>query len=437
MMKKTGSVLVCLLCLLLSGCALRTVDALYCQPRRSAEYSSLQAAIDSAMGSLEYAAPVSGENQQAVQQADLDGDGTDEYLVFARSNTEKPLHILIFKLNGEEYTLLENLSCNGTAFEQVKYVDLDGRAGTDLLVGRQGGGQVARIVSLYSFAGGASEQIFSSIYARVLTCDLDSNGRSELMIIRYGASEQDNAVAVLYSWRNGTMERSREASLSGKAEFIKKISQSRLQSGEPAVYVAGAVNDSAIATDIFAMKDGIFSNISLTGDGTISVQTLRNYYLYGEDIDADGVLELPRLLTMKSTTSAQTDERNFLICWYAVDLQGAQTDKCYTFHNYDGGWYLKLDSSWINRLAMEQNGNSCTFYIWNEDYGAAQAVFTVTALTGTNREAEASENNRFALYRGETVVYAARLETACALYGITQESLTQSFQLIRQDSLAA
>ena len=65
--------------MLLCGCAMKTVDELYAPPKRSPEYQELQNAIDGAMEDLDYCAPLSGENQQTVQMADLDGDGiTDE-----------------------------------------------------------------------------------------------------------------------------------------------------------------------------------------------------------------------------------------------------------------------------------------------------------------------------------------------------------------------
>ena len=60
-------------------------------------------------------------------------------------------------------------------------------------------------------------------------------------------------------------------------------------------------------------------------------------------------------------------------------------------------------------------------------------MFSVFALTGTDRETLALENNRFVLYRTEGVVYAARLEAVSAGYGITQDDLIKSFHLIHQD----
>ena len=89
---------ICLLlvaALFLNGC-MRTVDQMYFPPKRSDDYNNLQSAIDSAMSGLEYCAPLSGENQQTVQLADLDGNGVDEYIVFAKGASEKPLQVLIF-----------------------------------------------------------------------------------------------------------------------------------------------------------------------------------------------------------------------------------------------------------------------------------------------------------------------------------------------------
>ena len=86
--KLIGSLL--LTALLLGGCAMVTVEEMYTPPKRSSAYQDLQLAIDGAMAGMEYAAPLAGENRQTVQAADLDGDGTDEYLLFARDTSENP-----------------------------------------------------------------------------------------------------------------------------------------------------------------------------------------------------------------------------------------------------------------------------------------------------------------------------------------------------------
>ena len=88
--------LVSLTALLFTGCAMQTVEEMYALPKRSEEFNEMQSAIDTAMYGMTYASPQSGENQQTVQMADLNGDGVDEILVFAKGATEKPLQFLIF-----------------------------------------------------------------------------------------------------------------------------------------------------------------------------------------------------------------------------------------------------------------------------------------------------------------------------------------------------
>lgn len=419
--------------LLLTGCGYRTVEEMYKIPKRSEEYKLLQSTIDQAMAGLEFAPPTAGENQQTVQMADLTGDGVSEYVVFARGNSDKPLQILIFQ-EGEDgtYSLMETIHMNGAAFEQVEYTDIDGLPGSEIIVGRRLSNQMMRIAAVFSFAEGQSNQLINTLYGKFLTCEMRDGAGNELVVIRDGEAETANATAVIYTFRSGALERSKEIQLSEKINRIKRITVSKLQSGEPAVYIASTVNDSAIITDILTLKDGVLINLSAFSESGKSVQLLRNYYLYLDDIDEDGVMELPSLLDMKPV-SEDNSVRQHLICWYAKDIDGKEIKKMYTFHNLDSGWLLRLDSAWAERLSAEQNGNTYTFYMWSEDYSEAQPVFTIYTLTGKDKNQQANANNRFALHRGENVVYAAKLEIGSARYGFNEEYLKNSFQLIRMD----
>lgn len=428
-MKKRIMIPICALLLLLTGCGAKTVDQMYSLPRRSERNNNLRSAIESAMTGRVYAAPVSGANQESVQTADLDGDGKEEYLIFTKVVQNDSLQILLFnQLSDENYELWETISCKGSSFEQIHYTDIDGKPGCELVVGTQLNEKVTRTVSLYSFADGQAEKIKSMIYVKLVVCDLDDNGSSELMVIQNGEAEYGSGVVRLYSCADGMVVRSVEAKLSVSPEHIRRIAVNKLSSGEPAVYVASVNNENAVITDIFALRDGVFSNISQSSDFGTSMQTLRNYFVYAEDLNDDGILELPSLLSMMYNTTEQN-----LIRWFTIDIQGQETNMLYTFHNLEDGWYIQLDSEWIDRFAAEKNGNVYTFYMWNNSYGTAVPVFTVFALTGKDRDVQASEQNRFPLYRGEDVVYAGKMESGSAIYGMTENYLRSNFHLIRQD----
>lgn len=421
----------------LTACGYRSVQEMYRFPKRTQEYTLLQSTIQQTMAGLEFASPTTGENQQAVQTADLDGDGKDEYLVFARENAERPLKLLIFhETEDEQYYLMEKLSMNGAAFEKVEYVDMDDVPGKELVVGRRLSNQMMRIVAVYSFADGQSNQLINTLYSKFLTTDLDENGNDELVVIREGDTDVSTGSSVVYALRNGNMERSREIRLSQRVEQIKRVKVSRLQSGEPAVYISSTINDSAIVTDVLMSKSGEFVNLNSAGRLAYSVKALRNYYLYMMDVDEDGVMELPSLMDMRSVnTGSVSGEPQQLVYWYAVDSQGQQIPKMYTFHNVEEGWYLLLNltEDQAARFCVERKNQDLNFYLWDQGYGQAKLLFSIHALTGKDRLQSAVTGDRFILYQTDSVVYTAKLEASSAAYGITQESLVGSFRLMGMD----
>ena len=419
--------------LLLTGCAMRTVEEMYALPKRSEEYKELQTAIDTAMYGMTFSSPQSGENQQTVQMADLNGDGQNEYLVFAKGATERPLQVLIFQQDASgKCRTMDTIGFNGQAFEQVEYVDFDDQPGKELIVGIQVSDQVMRSVAVFTFRSGSAELLLMNGYSKMLPCNL-SGGKSELMVLRPGEEETERGMAVLYSFRNGQIVRSVETELSEHTSRIRRIMTGKLQDGVPAVFVTSSSGENTVVTDVFTVKDGNFTNIAFSTEADTSIRTLLNYYVYAEDIDADGILELPALITMKPIDSWREDDQKFLIRWYSMDSGGWEMDKMCTFHNYNGGWYLQLDMEWGSRLTVEQESGSYRFYVWDESYQVATPLFTVYALTGADRDESAAQEGRFPLYRTEGVAYAGQLEVAAPEYGITNRSIQDSFRLIRQD----
>ena len=288
---------------LLSGCALRTVEEMYALPKRSDEFRELQAAIDTAMYGMTFSSPQSGENQQTVQMADLNGDGLDEYLVFAKGATEKPLQVLIFQQDESgKCRTMDTIGLNGQAFEQVEYVEFDDRPGYELVVGIQVSDQVLRSVAVYTFRNGGAELLLLNSYSKIVPCNL-SGERTELMVLRPGEEETERGMAVLYGYEDGQIVRSVETELSENTSRIRRITTGKLQDETNAVFVTSSSDDNTIVTDIFAVKRGHFTNISYSAEADTSIGTLLNYYVYAEDIDSDGILERPGRLTMKAVTN--------------------------------------------------------------------------------------------------------------------------------------
>jgi hypothetical protein len=423
-----------LLLITMSGCVM-TVDQMYIPPRRSESYKNLQALMDEYMEGLEYCAPITGENQQSVQMADLTGDGSKEVMVFVKGGGEHPLKILIFRLKGDVYEPLTVIETNGTTFDQVEYIQLDGQPGLELVVGRQVSDQIRRNVNVYRFTEGQPEQMLSVNYQKFLTLDMNRDGRGDLFVLRPGRTDTDCGVVELYTGENGAVNRSAEVNLSQSVTQLKRIMTGTLHSGERAVFVASTVDAETIVTDVYALVEGKLTNVSMSNESGTSVKTVRNYYVYAEDIDNDGVLELPSLIPMHWPMEARSiEEREHLIRWYALGADGAEYDKRFTYHNYLQGWYMELQKMLVTRLCViPEDSGRFAFCLWDKNYEQLTKIWTVYVLTGEDRSSVAVEDGRFVLLKTETVVYAASLEPGAVDAGITPESLIDSFFLIQSD----
>ena len=431
--KALAAVLLTVLSLSLWGCAM-TVEQMYCLPKRSQRYENLQAVMDQAMDSLEYSAPAAGENQQTVQMADLDGDGSSEIILFAKGGEETPLKILLFAPVEDGYEYRTTIESTGTGFDQVEYVQMDGKPGLELIVGRQVSDQVLRNVSVYSFSDGQAHQVLSANYIKFLTCDLDSDGCSDLFVIHPGREEGERALAELYAIHDGEVERSTEEELSVPGENLKRVITGTLESGEKAVFVASRAGEESIITDVFALVNGGFTNVSFSSESGTSVNTLRNYYVYADDIDMDGVVELPDLITVKLPEEQENAASQHLIRWYAMNGDGSEVEKMFTYHNFLDGWYLELDRELALRTCvLRDTSGGYQFCAWDEARTQTKLLFTVYRMTGEERMTVTEQEELQEIYKTDSVVYAVKLEPQAQNEGITLQGLIDRFRLIQAD----
>ena len=354
------------------GCMARSTDDLYALPKQSEAYYDLQRAIDGVMtGDAAYCAPIAGTNQQAVQLADLDGDGQEEAIVFLRTSGEVPLKIHVFDRKGEEYVSVAVIEGDGSSFESVEYADMDGNGGMELIFGRGLSGQVLRSLSAYTWREDRMVELMTVNYSQFRMVDLNGDERKEVFLLRDEA-EEPGGVAELYSYRDGRMEREREAGLSVGVSAVRRIISGFVSPGVPAVFVASTFDETSIITDIFALRDQTFQNISASGETGLSTQTVRNYNAYATDIDNDGLIELPTLVALPSQDpEAGTD---WIIDWYNLFPDGARQVKLSTFHNHSAGWYLELATEESQQptgpvissafVCYDEEGKP---YVWAED----------------------------------------------------------------------
>ena len=422
--------------MLLTGCFSLGSDDFYALPKRSEKYSDLEKAVVRAMGDGEYSAPVSGSNRQAVQEVDLDGDGNAEALVFCKMmSAEHPLKLLILKQTSDNYRLISILEGDGTAFDSVQYAQIDGVPGMEILLSRRIGEQVQQYLTVYRVSNNTAAELMSSRYSACAVTDMDSDGLSDVFVLLSNA-DGPMAYADLYRYRDGAMQKDTEASLSTSAESVKRILTGKVAEDVPAIYVASAFDESHLITDVFALRRDVFTNITQNAESGQSSQTVRNYYVYGSDIDNDGVIEIPSTIPLAELPGDESSTGQYRIVWYSLTVDGERTEKMCTYHNFEEGWFFFLPDAWretltVSKVSVGEDQSGTRFYSLSED-GSLKPLLTVAAFTGEDA-AQRIQNAGFSLMvnRGD-VSYAALPGEGTDL---TLEDLKARFGFIAPDLL--
>lgn len=473
-MKGIGKIMALLLCLLmLTGCGLRSGDELYALPKTSVEYESLQEELQKLLDSgLEYVSPLSGSNTQPVQDVDLNGDGIGEAVAFFRDTSaqESSLQVYLFAQNEDgEYEIMTVIGGQGSAINSVAFPTLTEEENKQVIISWQISTGIYALSAYSVWQGGSQELMTSQNYTRYTITDLDGDGLDEIILLQLDPADVSSNRAEYYSYGDGSLTKRSEAYLSTDLSSIEGVHVSTLQSGENAIYVTGYANETGGAdgssgiqiTDILALKDGTLANVTWDDSASSSLSTRRPIYVTDQDLDGDGIWEIPILSNcyerMEDATVCVSDTF-YLISWVQFDLDGNQHPLYTTYYNSSDGWYLAIPDEWKGAIALARSDytegltseRSIQFYALEEDGSGesmllqtdpsagdvvltnaqARLFLTIYKNTGSDRDTRSSIDGRTVLDMGdENAVYSVSIAED-SLSDWTVETVQENLHII-------
>jgi len=423
----------------LSGCLRITADDLYSLPQVSEEYLKLQAHINSVMGlGADFSPPTGGQNRQAVQVRDLDGDGINEVIAFFSAPSDSALKIYIFEMVDGDYTVADIIEGVGTAFESVRYADIDGDGVMEIIVGWEMSAAL-KYMSIFSIKDYHSVLLDGTEYTGFTVYDLNGDGRDDIVALSLPSHETGAVAKVFSTLPNGEIVKA-ETKLSGGIDTISRVLTGRLTDGVPAIFVesGGKFENGNMVTDICVYQDGELKNISISdssgvSDGTVRTQT--NCL----DINNDGVIEVPIPRLLKT----QSDIPYYTIDWYAYNSEGVAKLVLTTYHNVIDEWYLILPFDWRERITVRREdavpGERTVVFSYAAGGDNAPIDFLkVYRLYGDKAKERSMLPGRVTLLSDGAAVYAFELLAAPNSFGLTFDEtlIKNNFRLIYTDWLA-
>ena len=427
------------LTIFLSGCFRTAADDLFSLPAVSAEYLRLQAHINMILGGgAEFAPPTRGPNRQAVQLKDLNGDGIKEVIAFFSDPNDSTLKVYIFEMVGDDYVVADVVMGVGSEFESIRYVDMDGDGVMELVIGWQMGSAL-RYMSIFSITGFQHQLLVSGEeFTELAVYDMTQDGSDDVIVFMLPTQDAAGTAKIFSMMPDGEIV-SQEARLSMGVESISRVLTGNLIDGVPAVFVEseGRFEYGSLVTDIFAINDGSFSNISLNPETFVSDETIR-HRMGSSEVNRDGILKTPVLRRL----IAQSETEYYAIDWYAYYSNGARTRMLTTYHNNFDEWFLILPFDWREKVSVRREDaipgeRTIIFSYFEAEESPHQDFLKIFKLSGAGAEERARRDSRELIMVDGGMAYAFELLAPPNSFGITfyDDMIVENFRLIYPDWL--
>ena len=369
-------------CLLLSACSsfqFNLTDLMQA-PKLSEDQAEIYEALTDAVGvsdvQLKY--PKSGAYRSAFVMFDLDADGEKEALVFYNMPSwGGNVRIMILDHQQEKWVSVDDAVGEGTDITEVDFRILTSSGRYCLMIGWEQGTSENTNISVYDYTGGQLRVLFESEYSQMLIEDIDQDGVQEILLGVFKASAKMGSIRLINDTDEGLQPVSRVVMDNTITKFLG-IDIGFLSEDQTAVFVDAYTSSTQIVTEIMVYtEEGRLVPLS-DHAGDLDRLLVRELPVRCEDIDGDGILEIPVSLNEYNEEEREDDNRKNMIQYVrlsnpeALEMlkvetaseQERQESVSFSFApvwtgflNPDYGFRFQFPDEWVNQVDVLKETN--------------------------------------------------------------------------------
>ncbi len=375
---------ICLLGFVLTKITYEPVDSLIRPPKIEGENSEIQTAFEKSVESgYLLKSPLAGEYRSSFIRKDIDSDSSDEVIVFySKTDAIDVIRINILdKVNGNWESIADIESTYNDIY-QINFADIDNDTVNDLIVcWRNFENDLLNTLNIYKLSekNGENkiESIFSRNYSEFLVCDVNSDGKTDILIFDKTTSNGSSEIKGTFfdfsaEEAIALSELTLDPAISSIGSVCYDYSSEHLR-----VYVDGYKTDTGITTDILYWNefDNCLARIGNSDFPSITTVATRNKNIYSCDINGDSAIEIPveayiPFSEVHTDNSDEIKEQNYII-WMQHDGYGLNKVQ-YEIFNSEYGYSMKIPADLFENFTLKNNLSTglMTFYnIYYEEAG--------------------------------------------------------------------
>ena len=422
----------------LTGCETITFNVLELMspPKATGNKADIQKLIDEQAGTdytLKY--PQNGTYRSAITTIDFDNDGAQEAVAFYTPSGEaETVHLLVMDTKEGEWVVLGNHKSKHQTVDTLDFADLDGNGTLEIVAGWRTYNTLVNELSVFiTDKDGCTELTTSNTYSSILCDDFTGDSKDELLLLSLYTTDKP-ALASLVAL-NDTKNSLYCASTCDIDSSITSFAQTL--TGEVFAGQFGAVLDGVTGDNNYSTQVIYYSNeskglkcVKFTKD-TPTNQAVRTYAVLSEDIDGDGIIEIPNAFKTK-TDKAQTEAiPAILIYWCNLTPKNTLAVKTTTVSSLIYGFNFEVPQRWGNDFTafINYTTNEVVFYELSEDgaLGDSLLIFKIFPKDSWNSNTSTGYTK---LASNDSYVYSYIIPESNSSKILTNEEIEKAFTLI-------
>lgn len=419
--------------LFLSGCDFFAADTaeLLSTPMLSGELKPIAEVLNKTAEegySLKY--PSRGDYRSAVVRSDINGDGLLEAFAFYSTTDGETVNMninLIARKNNEWQSIATQKIVAG-GVDKIEFCDLDGNGIQEVLVGWEIYGTSEMQLAVYGVEETALVQRMLQKYTHFKTCDLNSDEKKEILLIKTATADNNN-VAELFALTDEGITQISSCELDSTSKTFNEPIVSTLSNGKPAIYIDEIKGAGAVTEVLFLEKD-ILVNPLFSPETKETAVTLRSVSFSVSDINNDEILEIPIQDNVPSVIKNEASEKLYLTNWCSFNGESLTVQKT-SMINVNDGYSFIIPPRWLGKIAVLKNTSTRIreIYRYNaEETVIGESLILFKAMTlSTWREENLRGTKGEEIMKKDDTIFVCYISDAARAEGITIDTVKSSF----------
>lgn len=417
-------------------------------PKSSGDIAQIEEYLNKTVGDYTFCFAQTQDNGNAINLYDLDGDKTDEAIVFYETTQGETvsIHINVLAKKDDTYKTVDEQIISGIGIDRVGFYDVCLDDTLEIFVGSKIYNTNRQNLTVFSYENKMLNSRFSSKYTDYYITDLGAGTKPQILVLDVDSSAisssedlTDSPITTTTTASLVTLTSSvaddGEALVCSSAKFdsnvvsFSKITSSQLSDGTPCVFVDAVVGKNEMITEIFTYQNQKLKTTFYSKATKTTVTSRRESLISSNDVDGDGKIEIPKTyLCHGYENEALSANKVYFTEWYEPQGKALTNHKASGFLNSADNYFVGVPKLLLGKITAKKimDERERVFYSWNfatNDFG--EELFRIKVFYKKNFEQ--NSHGFSSLATDENFVYAVKVSKND---DIDLEYIKQNFRLL-------